>query len=137
MARLTTQDGVIYGCVRTAGREFGKDIVKDKRNVTCLSDDIKDRVMKDVVKLKAPISVIAQLHCIPETTVNMWARAAGLMKDRPFYAKPRRGYFMSNKSQVREKQLKDLIHLWAKKRPKGMAEFIREDSWNKMLKYHK
>lgn len=97
---------------------------------------IKEKVLADVIKLKSPISVIAQLHCIPETTVNMWARAAGLMKDRPKYAKPRRGYFITLKSHVRERRLRDSIHLWAKKRPVGMAEFIQKDSWIKMSKYY-
>ena len=66
--------------------------VNDKRNVTYWSTAIKDEVLEDVANLKSPIGIIAQLHCIPETTVNMWARAAGLMKDRPNYANPRRPY---------------------------------------------
>ena len=66
--------------------------MSDKRNVTYWSAEIKNRVLEDVVKLKSPISVIAQLHCMPESTVNMWARDAGLMKDRPNYANPRRPY---------------------------------------------
>jgi len=39
--------------------------------------------------------------------------------------------------KVRKKRLNDSFHLWAKKRPVGMAEFIREDSWIKMARYYK
>ncbi|KKL49331.1 hypothetical protein LCGC14_2316600, partial [marine sediment metagenome] len=46
-------------------------VVNNKRNVTCWSAAIKDEVLEDVANLKSPIGIIAQLHCIPESTVNM------------------------------------------------------------------
>jgi len=45
--------------------------------------------------------------------------------------------FMNLESaKARKKRLEDSIHLWAKKRPVGMAEFIQKDSWIKMSKYY-
>jgi len=37
---------------------------------------------------------------------------------------------------VRYRRNKELIHLWATKRPKGMAEYVRELAWNKLMKQH-
>ena len=39
-------------------------------------------------------------------------------------------------AKARKKRLENSMHLWAKKRPPGMAEFIKEDSWIKMVRYH-
>ena len=39
-------------------------------------------------------------------------------------------------ASVRTKRLKDAIHGWACRRPKGIAEYVREITWKKLLKQY-
>ena len=38
--------------------------------------------------------------------------------------------------EVWQRENKELIHLWATKRPKGMAEYVREITWNRLLEQY-
>ena len=71
----------------------------------------RQNFLKDVVSMKASITTIADLNCLPPSTGMQWAREAGLMKGRPKYT---RGPMSGKKSATDQEnqQIQNLLTAW-------------------------